>query len=143
MSRQHRPLPHPATLVSYFFNLSNRKNDFSISGQIEIQAEIFRLYFRFWPERRGQIFLGGSRSKSRNSGRILPTIFQLSASKKCRKFFFDKMYSLFRHKRTEVVRRRMVSLVLNLIFFVSFENAERQVACGFSRRVFQKKIFLE
>ena len=56
VSRQHRPVPHPVTLVSYFFNLSNRKNDFSISGRIEIQAEFFRLYFHFWPERRGQFF---------------------------------------------------------------------------------------
>ena len=149
--RQHRPVPHPVTLVSYFFNLSNRKNDFSISGRIEIQAEFFRLYFHFWPERRGQFFfgrkpvkisklrpnfsdyistfgpneeanffLGGSRSKSQNSGQIFPTIFQLSALKKCRKFLFDKMYSHFRHKRTKVVRRRKVSLVLNLIFFISF-----------------------
>ena len=90
VSRQHRAVPHPVTLVSYFFNRSHRNNDFSFSGRIEIQAKIFRLLLHFWPERRGQIFSGGSRSKSRNSGRIFPTIFQLSASKKCRNFFCTK-----------------------------------------------------
>ena len=47
VSRQHRAVPHPATLVSYFFNRPHRKNDFSFLGGIEIQAKIFRLYFHF------------------------------------------------------------------------------------------------
>ena len=50
VSRQHRAVPHPVTLVSYFFNRSHRNNDFSFSGGIEIQAEFYRLLFNFRPE---------------------------------------------------------------------------------------------
>ena len=50
VSRQHRAVPHPVPLVSYFFNRSHRNNDFSFSGGIEIQAKFFRLLFNFWPE---------------------------------------------------------------------------------------------
>ena len=168
VSRQHRVVPHPVTLVSYFFNRSHRNNDFSFSGGIEIQAEFYRLLFNFWPERRGQIFLAGSRSKSRNSGRILPTTFQLSAGmkgpnffgrwsvkiskfrpnfsdyistfslKEVPKFFLDKMHSHFRPERTKVVRRRRVSLVLFLIFFVTFLK-RREVSCVW----FQSSRFLK
>ena len=138
VSRQHRAVPHPVTLVSYFFNRSHRNNDFSFSGGIEIQAEFYRLLFNFWPERRGQIFFGRVSVKISKFRPIFPTIFQLSASKKCRYFFFDKMHSHFRPERTKVVRRRRVSSVLFLIFFVTFLK-RREVSCVW----FQSSRFLK
>ena len=94
VSRQHRAVPHPVTLVSYFFNRSHRNNDFSFSGGIEIQAKFFRLLLHFWPERRGQIFSGGSRSKSRNSGRYFRLYFNFQPQRSAEIFFGQNALSL-------------------------------------------------
>ena len=67
-----------------------------------------------------------------------PDYISTFSLKEVPKFFLDKMHSHFRPERTKVVRRRRVSLVLFLIFFVTFLK-RREVSCVW----FQSSRFLK